>query len=469
MAGLVLAVSGAEGKPNVIFLLTDDQGWTDRSSPADPACTNSCRGFFRTPNIDRLSRQSMNFASGYAPAPVCTPTRRSIQFGMTPARVRGTEFKSTFDPAGHLSLPQVVKKADPAYVCAHFGKWGEYMIGPKEPFGDPRGEPKNLGYDVSDGYTGNEHGSCGPKTKFKLTADEDPKRILSMTRRGVAFLEERAADSKPFYLQMSYYAIHRSPQARPSTIAKYAGKGDPRGGEYTLNLPPVLDELDAGIGEILDAMKRLGLDKNTYVFLGSDNGGALPHQIPPQKPQQLPFDQPGVPNRNAPLAFGKGYIFEGGVRVPVMACGPDVPAGAYCRAPVALYDLYATVYALAGGREPLPPEIDSADLRDVMFKGDAGRIERRTPGLVFHLPQRVRPHSAMRCGDYKVFVYWRNKDWKIGRVELYDLASDIGEKNDLSKQMPEKARELADALTAYLKGANAEAPFTARLGQSEDL
>jgi arylsulfatase A len=448
-------------RPNFILLLTDDQGWTDRSSPADPAYPDSCRGFFHTPGMDRLSRQGLTFTSGYAPAPVCTPTRRSIQFGMTPARICGTEFKSRFDPAGHLTLPQMLKQADPAYACAHFGKWGEYMIGLKGEFDDPRGEPRNLGYDVSDGYTGNVHGSCDPKTKFKLTADnQDPKRILSMTRKGLAFLKERAADGKPFYLQMSYYAIHRSPQARQATIDKYAGKGDPRGGEYTLNLPPMLDDLDSGIGQLLDAVRDLGLADKTYIFFGSDNGGAMPVRVP--------ADQPGVPSRNQPLAFGKGTIYEGGVRVPVMVCGPGVPTNSLCHTPVVLYDLYATIHDLVGAKHPLPANIDAASLRDVMFNGDAGKVNRSTPGLVFHLPQRVHPHSSMRAGDYKLFVYWKDKNWGVRKVALYDLSKDIGEKNDISPLQPEKTRELLASLTAYLKAAGAEAPFVARLEQSDD-
>ena len=448
-------------KPNFIFLLTDDQGWTDRTSPADPAYPDSCRTFFHTPNIDRLAKQGMNFTSGYSPACVCTPTRRSIQFGITPARARGTEFKSELDPAGKLSLPQMIKKNDPSYVCAHFGKWGEYLIGIKSDFGDPRGEPKNLGYDVSDGFTGNIHGSCESATKFKLIADnEDPKRIFSMTKKAVDFMKQRASDSKPFYMQMSYYAIHRSPQARQATIDKYAGKGDPRGGEYTMNLPPVLDELDTGIGMLLDAVRELGFENNTYIFLGSDNGGACPVKVP--------VDQPGVPNRNQPLSEGKGTIREGGVRVPVLVCGPGVPKSAICHTPVALYDIYATISDFVGSKEPLSDYIDAASIKDLMLKGDKGKISRPTPGLVFHLPGRVYPHSAMRRGDLKIFVYWKDKNWAVKNVELYNLRTDIGEKTDISGQMPDQAKEMTEALTAYLKAVNAEPPFYKIVSKPDD-
>ena len=257
-------------KPNIIFLLTDDQGWADTSRPADPDIPDSCRSFFHTPNMVRLSTNAMNFTSGYSPAPVCTPSRRSIQFGITPAR-GGASFKTDFDPAGKLSLAQMIKKCDPSYTCAHIGKWGEYLIGNKGEYNsDPRGEPAALGYDVSDGFTGNEHGSCEGPMKITLVANDDPKRTCTMTAKGIAFMKEQAAKGKPFYLQMSYYAIHRAPQARQATIDKYAGKGDPRGGEMTMNIPPMLEDLDTGIGMLLDAVRDLGLENNTYIFFGAD-------------------------------------------------------------------------------------------------------------------------------------------------------------------------------------------------------
>jgi arylsulfatase A-like enzyme len=464
LAAATTLAATASPKPNFILLLTDDQGWADRSSPADPAYPDSCRAFFHTPHLDRLSKESMNFTSGYSPGHVCTPTRRSIQFGMTPARIRGTEFKSDFDPAGHLTLPQMIKRADASYVCAHFGKWGEYMIGDSE-FGDPRGLPENFGYDVSDGYTGNVHGTCDAKTKFTLFAHEDPKRILSMTDEAIGFLKERSADGKPFYMQMSYYAIHRTPEARQATIDKYAGKGDPRGGETTLNLPPMLDELDAGVGRLLDAVRDLGLEGTTFVFYGSDNGGAGPVQKTLPKGQVgLP---PDLPARNAPLNEGKGTIFEGGVRVPFMVRGPGVPENRFCRTPVVLYDIYATIHDLLGARDPLPETIDGTSIKELIFRGDEGGLRRPGPGLIFHLPNRVFPHSAMRDGDYKVMVHWKDKEWGIRETKLYRLTDDIGERKDLSAEMPEKARGMTEALVGYLKASGAELPFAGKQGTGE--
>jgi len=448
-------------RPNFIVLLTDDQGWADTSRPADPKIPDSFRTFFHTPNMVRLSESGMNFTSGYSPAPVCTPTRRSLQFGVTSAR-GGASFKTDFDPAGRLSIAQMIKKCDPAYACAHFGKWGEYLIGNKGGYNsDPRGEPKNLGYDATDGFTGNEHGTClkGKSNQVMHVDNDDPKRIYTTTERALAFMKEQAEKKRPFYLQVSYYAIHRAAQAKQATIDKYKGKTDPRGGEFTQNLPPMLEELDNGIGMLLDAVRDLGLERSTYVFFGSDNGGALSGGIEP--------DQPGLPNRNAPLSEGKHSLKEGGIRVPVMAAGPGIAKNSWCREPVALYDIYPTIHALLGSPYELPGDLDGVSLKELLLNGGGGTVKRATPGLVFHDPFKAHPRSACRQGDYKVFINWKPGSWDVASLELYDLSADIGEKNDLSAKMPEKAKETADALIAYLKNINAEVPGVKKWAGSE--
>ena len=137
--------AGAASTPNIILILTDDQGWADVSTAMDPAVAQSGSAYFHTPNMDRLAREGMRFTSGYSSAPLCTPTRRSIQFGMTPARQHGTEFVSDFRPEGHLSIPQALVKASPRYRCAHFGKWGEVMSGHSYSDKNPEGNPLALG------------------------------------------------------------------------------------------------------------------------------------------------------------------------------------------------------------------------------------------------------------------------------------------------------------------------------------
>jgi arylsulfatase A len=148
----------ATPSPNIILILTDDQGWSMMSERMHPELPASAIDYFRTPAMDRLAREGMRFTSGYSPGPLCTPTRRSIQNGMTPARQRGTEFKSAWVPAVHLTLPRAMKEANSAYVCAHFGKWGEDMIS----------TPEECGYDTSDGMTGNKTG-VQTTTSFRIS------------------------------------------------------------------------------------------------------------------------------------------------------------------------------------------------------------------------------------------------------------------------------------------------------------
>lgn len=455
------ALPAALPAPNIVFILTDDQGWADVTTPMDPRFPEATVGGVDTPNLDRLAREGMRFASGYAPAANCTPSRRSIQFGMTPARQRGTEFVGDFMPEGHLSIPQALRRANPAYRCAHFGKWGEFMSGPATPPPDydpnMAANPTALGYDESDGLTGNLTGTMYHKAVYgaeqakldhMLSPDPDPKRTFSVTSRAVSFMERCAAEKRPFYLQVSYYAIHLALQARPETITKYKDRGPPSRTMHAGN-GPMLDDLDVGLGQVLDALDRLGLADNTYVFFCSDNGGA---PLPPPKVRK------GALDRNHPLAGSKQQLAEGGIRVPFLVRGPCVAAGAVCREPVAAYDLLPTFYALAGGREPLPEEIDGGDLGPLLRGGGAAaEIRRAMSGLVFHRPKAGRKESVLRQGDWKLTLTWSGP-WQIASRELHDLSADIGEKTNLAESMPEKAAAMEAALVGYLKAVNAETP-----------
>ena len=457
--GLPAAPAQPAASPNIVFILTDDQGWADLNTPMDPNVPEGSSSFFSTPAMSRLAAEGMRFPNGYASAPICTPTRRSIQFGMTPARQRGTDFVSdSFVPKNHLSIAQALKRADPSYRCAHFGKWGEHMAGPWTPPPDynPNSEahPKYLGYDESDGLTGNLTGtqyfpSVYGKEKAKqdviLNPDPDPKRTFSVTARAIAFMERQTAEKRPFYLQVSYYAIHLALQARKETIAKYAAQS-PMNRQMLAGLAPMLDDLDAGVMQLLNAIDRLGIKDKTYIFFSSDNGGS---------PEKAVGERKDLPQRNHPLARGKQTLYEGGIRVPFIVRGPGVKAGAVCREPVAQYDLLPTFYDLAGGREPLPADVDGGSLQPLME--NSGAVKRSLPALVFHRPGLASlPHSAIRSGDYKLVVQWKGP-WQVAKRELFDLSRDIGETNNLAEKMPEKADELAGILISYLKSVNAEA------------
>ncbi len=205
LASLILffaapAVLGASS-PNIILILTDDQGWSQLTDSMDPRVPDACSSYLETPNMARLIRGGMRFASGYSPAPLCTPTRRSILCGTSAAR-SGPEFKSAWVPKDHVTIPRALKRADANYKCAHFGKWGEQMIS----------TPEECGYDESDGMTGNITGGMPASLGVKGGHDdgpphfidnEDPKRTGSVTSRAVNFMRRQVKEKKPFYVQVS--------------------------------------------------------------------------------------------------------------------------------------------------------------------------------------------------------------------------------------------------------------------------
>ena len=425
--------------PNFIFILSDDQGWSEVSTPMDPKVLQAASKYFETPNLERMAKAGMRFQSGYSPAPLCTPTRRSIQCGMTPARQRGTEFRSTFDWTDRFTLPKALKSVDSDYRCAHFGKYGEQIpVSPEE-----------IGYDESDGFTGNKTGGC-PRDMAERGATfitDDPKLTDSMTARAVDFIERQVRDEHPFYVQLSYYAVHLQVQTRQAMLDKYKKKGQPDRA-VTYGFAGMLEELDAGVGRIMDTIDRLDIADNTYVIFTSDNGGR--GTIPGADESLLP------PNR--PLAGAKHSLYEGGIRVPFLAVGPGVEPNSVCHIPVAGYDLLPTLYDLAGGRDPLPDDIDGASFRSLLENGDAGGVNRPLDALVFHRPLHKRdPQSAIRVGDWKLMILWKVRNRERQRL-LFNLADDIGEKEDLSKQMPQKADQLETMLINYLQEVDAEKP-----------
>ncbi len=416
--------------PNFIFILTDDQGWPMMAERMHPDVAESRVEGVRTPAMDRLAREGMRFTSGYSPGPLCTPTRRSIQNGMTPARQRGTEFKSEWTPANHLTLPRALKQANPAYVCAHFGKWGESMIS----------TPEECGYDASDGMTGNADGGADTD-RFEDAVADDPKLIFALTQRAKEFMAKQAGDKRPFYLQLSHYAQHRQVQATQATNDRYAAGPKPAR-QFTPAFAAMLEDLNTGLTQLLDEVDRLGLADNTYIIFTADNGGVIAYD----------GTDASLPPNNHPLRMGKQYLYEGGIRVPFIVRGPGVKPGSVSHEPVAGYDLLPTLYDLAGGREPLPADIDGGSFRAPLENDGKGVVKRALPGLVFHRPyHRPLPHSAYRAGDFKLVV-----NWKIGGRELFDLSKDIGETNNLAEAMPEKTAELFAQLSGYLESVNAE-------------
>ena len=417
--------------PNFVILLTDDQSWVGTSLQIDPGDVRTKSDYFLTPNIERLADQGMRFTRGYSPAPYCCPTRRSLLIGQNPARhiYQRDQRSWTARYRKQLSLPQMLKRANPDYRAAHFGKWDMRFDELK---------PEEMGYDASDGYTNNSTG--GGKGAGGPAAKVDPKQIFGITQRACDFMEEQTKARKPFFVQLSHYAVHLDIFYREQSLAKAQEKE--RGRKHTMpEFAAMTHDVDEGIGIVLKKIKSLGLENSTYVFFLSDNGGR--NTMPGQQGKSL--------HRNDPLRDGKGSVYEGGVRVPFLVRGPKVSAGAISHVPVTGVDLFPTIAELAGYRPALPEVLDGGSMRSVLFKGGRGKVTRRKPFLLFHQAVARSAETALLMDDYKLV-----KTWAKNRLELFDLTRDGGEQHDLSASNPDKVEQLHNLMVAFLDEVDAE-------------
>ncbi len=429
-------------RPNIVLILTDDQGWNGTSALMHPERKDAKSDYYETPNLKRFANESMRFSQGYAPAPICTPTRRSIQYGMTPARQKGTQFSSPFKPEDHLSIPQMLKSIDDSYAAAHFGKWGSRM----------GAHPEAIGYDASDGKTRNPVGGYDYKNKHHFstyTLNDDPKRIFSVTGRAVNFMQNQVHANRPFYLQISHYAVHTDLEARKETFEKYQDKA-PGKIHHNAAFAAMTEDLDTGIGKVLDKIEALEIEDDTYIFLMADNGGVP--RMPLNFSKRMAPPDPNDPFSNHPLRGGKWTLFEGGIRVPFMVKGPGIKANTFCDEPVVGWDLLPTFYELAGGDTgKLPMGLDGRSFAKLLKNEGKGRVKRDFDGLVFHAPFKYPGHSAIRAGDYKLVKLYQPKE----KLLLFNIKKDLNESEDLSEAMPEKTQELHNKLMNYLKRVDA--------------
>ncbi|KAA5543278.1 sulfatase-like hydrolase/transferase [Roseiconus nitratireducens] len=434
--------------PNIVLILTDDQGWSQLSQSMDPSFPDAKSDYLETPRMVELIHRGMRFTAGYSPAPLCTPTRRSIQCGTSAAR-SGPEFKSDWVPSEHLTIPKALKQACEDYRCAHFGKWGEQMIS----------SPDECGYDASDGMTGNNTGGMprslgidgghadGPP---HFIDNVDPKRSRSITTSAIEFMRQSVDTQKPFYVQVSYYAQHLSVVTSDALLTKYQQKGTPDRA-YTPAWAAMMEELDTNIGRLLDTIDGLSIDKETYVFLTADNGGR----------GSVPGGDAGRPETNRPLTGAKHSLYEGGVRVPFVAAGPRIPAGSVCRVPVVGYDFLPTFYEIADGDpKRLPQEIDGASILELLRDPNAKPPQRSADAIIFHRPNRL--FSAARSGPNKLMLFWK-RNGNVDRHEFYNVDANPTEQgHDISDEESETAEKLRDRLLSYLNSVDADRPKPAK-------
>ena len=419
--------------PNVLFIMVDDLRVELGSYGSKHAIT---------PNMDALLARGMRFSSGYAAAPVCSPTRYSVQFGKSPARLKYTRVLGD-NRADHnqVAIPQILKAVNSDYICAHLGKW------------HINAHPDRYSYDLHDGRTTNREGGFTMQNHHREWggyAEVDPKRVDSITERAIDFISTSIEADRPFFIQLSHYAVHSDLVYSEAT---YDSVGEREPGTLHSNqaYAAMVEDLDRSIGTLLEAYDTMGLADNTYLIFTSDNGGM------PCLPIQVNKGEPYPMGLNAPLLRGKWDLTEGGIRVPFSVMGPDIPVGSQSDEPVISYDLLPTIADLAGAKEMLPEDLDGRSFRSLLSDPQA-TITRPPEGLIFQFPHYNvvglnEPHSAIRVGDYKLLKFTSS-----GRSLLFDVADDPGESRDLAKDKPQLASTLDSKLEQYLQNVDAERP-----------
>ena len=279
-ASVVPVALMAQDRPNFVVIVSDDQSWVGSSVQMRPEDPRSRSDYFRTPGLERLARNGMTFTDGYAPAPFCCPTRRSLQVGQTPARHLYQRDQSAWPGTyrRQLNIPKVLQIADSRYRTAHFGKWDHRFDRPT---------PEEMGCNASDGDTGNSTG--GGKGSGGPAAARDPKLIDHITNRACECLEEQAESGNPFYLQISQYAVHLDIFYRQSTLDMIKPWSVGRK-HYMPEFAAMTADMDESVRLVLTKIDKLGLNRSTYVIFLSDNGGrgTIPGAGRPMVPRNSP-------------------------------------------------------------------------------------------------------------------------------------------------------------------------------------
>lgn len=441
-------------RPSFVLILADDLGWADVGYQGSR--------FHRTPELDRLARDGLVFSEAYAASPVCSPSRAALVTGLAPARLHLTAVLGANTPTADaeereveladgsvLIEPTVVERlpdgvptvaarlASEGYRTAWIGKW---HLG---------GRPSDFGFehvlaDSSAGATASYFSPYGIPTLPDGPAGEYLTDRL--TDEALRFLEENRA--QPFLLVVSHYAPHLPLQAPPELVAEYQARAEPSAPQHNPIYAAMLERLDASVGRVRAELERLELAERTLFVFTSDNGGFEEKRVERQRHVvgRAASSETYAITSNRPLRGGKGRVYEGGVRVPLVAWGGPLARTGTCAVPVIGTDLVPTFLALAGCA-PLALS-DGLDLAPLL----AGASVLARAELAFHFPHQAS-QSALRRGDEKL-VY----SWATETSELFDLAADPSEARDLAHERPERAAELRAGLFAWLDAVGAERP-----------
>lgn len=449
-------------QPNFVFVLVDDLGWMDTG------CYGST--FYETPNVDRLAGEGMRFTDAYAACPVCSPTRASIMTGKYPARVGITDWIPGYKthnkdpeildtpedlhqlPHEEVTIAEAMKEV--GYTTFFAGKWhlgGEGYL------------PDSQGFDINLGgnHTGQPYGGYFSPYSNPQLADGPEGEYLTdrLGDESVAFLESHAGS--PFFLYLSFYTVHTPIQPKENLQHRFADKlaamDNPpetafgEEGESMVRLTQddpdyaaMVRSMDENLGKVLNALDRLEQTDNTVVIFMSDNGGL----------STVPWE---APTSNVPLRAGKGWLYEGGIREPMIVRWPGVvKPGSTCSEPVTSTDFYPTILEMAGLPLRREQHADGLSLMPLL----KGKKSLDREAIYWHFPHyhgsRSKPGGAIRAGDWKLIEFFEDD-----RLELYNLKDDIGERRNLAQERSEKAFELHDMMTAWRDEVGAKMPVKA--------
>ncbi|MCB1061896.1 MAG: sulfatase [Verrucomicrobiae bacterium] len=465
MLALVPISRGDESRPNLLFILADDLGWSDLG----------CYGneYFETPHLDQFASQGLRFTRAYSPAPICSASRAALLTGKSPARL-GFEFvtkpEAVYQPLNEplrappftLDLPLeeiTIAEAVSAvgYETAFFGKWHLNRHYQRYLGWSPTHGPKAQGFQVAEEDFGSHPYSYwndkSERTFLNLPDGKFP--IDSMTQRAVDFLKK--PHEKPFFLMVSHFYVHAPVHSRIKWLhdryARAIPAEHPRHDDLA-HYGSMVTTLDHLVGELLTALDAAGLTDSTLVVFTSDNGG---------HPEYA---------GNAPLRGSKWNLYEGGIRVPFLARWPGrIPTGGIVEAPVIGTDMFPTFAELAGA--PLPSHLDGTSLVSRLLDPETPAETRK---LIWHFPyyhpeagfsnappkigiddgitSQTRPHSVIQSDGWKLIHFYENSV-----DELFHLPSDLSEQIDRSQAEPVRAKRLHQELESVLSESNARLPI----------
>lgn len=442
-----------DSRPNIIFILTDDMGYTDLPAYGNP--------FQEAPTLDFLAKNGLKFTNAYSSSPVCSPSRAGLMTGIHSTRYHLTNFIAgnrkadtvAIDPAqwnpflegNQVTLAELFKQK--GYQTGMIGKW---HLGNKEDQ-----TPWAQGFDFTRmiGKNGLDYYNYGIfEDSFTKEFLDSGKYYLTdrLTDYALEFLD-REKSEPPFFLFLSYSAPHVFVVPRGDKVGKYLRKYEQFGGKYNPYYAAMIESVDDGIGKILEQLKVKGLEQNTLIIFTSDNGGVGLPELGP------------IPSRLDPLRKWKGHPYEGGIRVPLIAYWPENIKPGISDFPTYNLDFAPTFSQIAGLE--VQASWDGQSLKSIL--GGSAATSREHP-MYWHYPhfsnQLGKPAAAIRSGDWKLILHYENQS-----VELYNLREDLSETNNLKESHPEKARKLYSQLLGWLQETQANLPIDKASGKPIQL